>query len=622
MGSVDVEVGLGDAGRLGGQSLEVSGVVVPDQAPRAGRCLAELCDRRVERLQLEPARAGDAQQMSERRVDDAAMARYDDRAPGVGPHRARNGGTDAKVELGGRLAARKHVVVRIPGPVRVAESLDERGERHPVDLRARVVLSEVGIDDHLEVAERRRDRLGGLDRPLEVAGDQDVGRELARRGETVAESFGLPTTEIRQPAAGAESTDHAVDGHIRLAVPDEGEGRQRCLFGVRHPHDGTRPAGGRLARPATYAPRMISVRVLSALVVAGGLAACTSTAEVAVTSDPAPPVASTELAAGPPPTEATPARDATTIAPGETALPVAPADRAAAMCARPGVETWGVVENDRLTEASGLVASRHQPDVLWSHNDGGTTPGIFAIGADGIDLGFHRLDGVDAVDIEDIALVSTDDGDDILLADIGDNARVRDSITVFRFSEPDPAVVGEVTDVERLEFVYPDGPHNAEVLLVDDVAERVVIVTKEQARATDGTADDFGDTLGSLVFEGSFDGHGAGPVELVPAGLIDTPRLERLAMASGLHPATLLGFGGVPTGGDVSADGALIALRTYETVWLWPREPGQSVAEALAGEPCEVTAAPEAQGEAIAFVNGGLVTLGEGVNQPLYRLAG
>ncbi len=367
---------------------------------------------------------------------------------------------------------------------------------------------------------------------------------------------------------------------------------------------------------------MISVRLLGAILVAGGLAACTSTTEVAVTSGPEPPVASTERADGSPPTKATPASDATTNAPSVTTPPDAPADRAAATCARAGVDTWGVVENDRLTEASGLVASRAHPDVLWSHNDGGMTPGVFAIGSDGFDLGFHRLDGVDAVDIEDIALVSTGDGDDILLADIGDNARVRDSITVFRFSEPDPALVGEATDVERLEFVYPDGPHNAEVLLVDDVAGRVVIVTKEQARATDGTADDFGDTRPSLVFEGSLDGHGAGPVELVPAGLIDMPRLERLATASGPHPATLLGFGGVPTGGDVSADGALIALRTYETVWLWPREPGQSVAEALAGEPCEVMVASEAQGEAIAFVGGELVTLGEGVNQPLYRLAG
>ncbi len=367
---------------------------------------------------------------------------------------------------------------------------------------------------------------------------------------------------------------------------------------------------------------MVTVRVLSALLVAGGFAAsCTSTAEVAVTSDPRLPVASTELADTSPPTEATSASAATTAAPSATVLPVAPADRAAAMCARSGVTTWGVVANDRLAEASGLVASRAHPDVLWSHNDGGITPGVFAVATDGFDLGFHPLDAVDAVDVEDIALVSGGDGDDILLADIGDNGAVRDSITVFRFAEPDPAVVGEVTVVERLEFVYPDGPHNAEVLLVDDAAGRVVIVTKEQARAANGTADAVGATLPSLVFEGSLDGHGTGPVELVAAGQIDMSRLEGLAMASGPHPATLLGFGGVPTGGDVSADGALVALRTYEAVWLWARRPGETVAAALAGEPCEVTVAPEAQGEAVAFVGGGLVTLGEGVNQPLHRLA-
>ncbi len=377
---------------------------------------------------------------------------------------------------------------------------------------------------------------------------------------------------------------------------------------------------------------MVGVRLVSALLAASGLAACASTAEVAVTSDPGPSVADAEPDTEPdtvsPPTGAPRASDATTDPPTstdatETTAPSVTADdRAAAMCARSGVDTWGIVANDLLTEASGLVASRAHPDVLWSHNDGGMTPGVFAVASDGFDLGFHPLAGVDAVDIEDIALVSHGEGDGVLLADIGDNGGFRDSIAVFRFPEPDPEVSGEVTDVERLEFVYPDGAHNAEVLLVDDEAGRVVIVTKEQERAADGRPNEFGNTLPSLVFEGSLDGHGSGPVELVGAGVIDMPRLEGLATASGPHPATLLGFGGVPTGGDVSADGALIALRTYETVWLWAREPGQTVAEALAGEPCEVAAAPEAQGEAITFVDAGLLTLGEGVNQPLHHLAG
>jgi hypothetical protein len=368
---------------------------------------------------------------------------------------------------------------------------------------------------------------------------------------------------------------------------------------------------------------VVTVRLVSVLLVAGGLAACASTAETALTTGTS--VARTELDTVPTsieassPTEASPPPDGTA---GPTAAPVTPDDRAAAMCARSGTDTWGVVANDQLVEASGLVASRAHPGVLWSHNDGATAPGIFAVASDGFDLGFHPLDVLDAVDIEDIALMRSAEGEDILLGDIGDNRANRDAITVFRFGEPDPAVVGAVTDVERLEFVYPDGAHNAEVLLVDEDAGLVVIVTKEQARGADGKADQFGNTLPSLVFEGSLDGHGAGPVELVPAGVVDMPRLEGLAAASEPHPATLLGFGGIPTGGDVSADGALIALRTYRTVWLWSREPGESVAEALAGEPCEVRAAPEAQGEAVAFVDGGLVTLGEGVNQPLHRLAG
>jgi hypothetical protein len=39
------------------------------------------------------------------------------------------------------------------------------------------------------------------------------------------------------------------------------------------------------------------------------------------------------------------------------------------------------------------------------------------------------------------------------------------------------------------------------------------------------------------------------------------------------------------------------------------------------GEPCEVAAAFELQGEAIAFAPEGLVTLGEGVGRPLHLIA-
>ena len=47
-----------------------------------------------------------------------------------------------------------------------------------------------------------------------------------------------------------------------------------------------------------------------------------------------------------------------------------------------------------------------------------------------------------------------------------------------------------------------------------------------------------------------------------------------------------LGDGRLITGGDVSPEGSVVGLRTYTEVLLWDRGPGQTVPEALAGQPC------------------------------------
>lgn len=310
---------------------------------------------------------------------------------------------------------------------------------------------------------------------------------------------------------------------------------------------------------------------------------------------------------------------ATTV-PAATVDPVAAAE---AMCARTGVEPSGNVASATLVEASGLVASRTHPGVLWSHNDGGDAA-VVAVGSDGADLGVFPVPVTGAVDAEDIALVGEPGDGSLLLGDIGDNSAQREEIRVDRFAEPDPHAPAAIVDVETLRFRYPDRPHNAEAMMVDDEAGVIVIVTKEQAPDTSGEADAVGRTAPSFVFEGPLDGHVGVPVELTMVGVLDTVALEQRASAGGAHPASLLGFGGVPTGGDVSPDGSLIALRTYQAVWLWPRLPGQRVSEALVTLdefPCEIASVPEAQGEAVAFVDDGLMTLGEGRYRPLHRLA-
>ena len=67
---------------------------------------------------------------------------------------------------------------------------------------------------------------------------------------------------------------------------------------------------------------------------------------------------------------------------------------------------------------------------------------------------------------------------------------------------------------------------------------------------------------------------------------------------------------------DLSADGTVLAVRMYATIWLFDRAPGQTVAEALMSAPCEAPSAPEIQGEAIALhLDGrGYTTISEGLN--------
>ena len=219
--------------------------------------------------------------------------------------------------------------------------------------------------------------------------------------------------------------------------------------------------------------------------------------------------ATVETVSGPSPTSAP-----TTLRPSEPSS----VERAAALCARTGTQVLGTVGSDDLVEASGLVASRVHPGILWSHNDGGDDPGVFAIANDGFDIGFHAVDVDGVTDLEDIAIGRDGNVDVLYLADIGDNGTDRTSVRVYRFPEPSPASVAPVTEVDVLEYVYPDRPHNAETLLVDDANQRLVIVTKEQAPDADGQPDRFGRTEASFILDGPLEGDG--PIELTPVGRV------------------------------------------------------------------------------------------------------
>jgi hypothetical protein len=257
--------------------------------------------------------------------------------------------------------------------------------------------------------------------------------------------------------------------------------------------------------------------------------------------------------------------------------------------------TPGKIANDEITELSGIVSSRRTNSVWWANNDSGDSARLFAVGNNGRSLGEFRLAGVTATDWEDIGIGPGPKAGVAYLyaADIGDNAKARKSVQLYRVPEPavDPAKSAPgaktLNGVARLTLTYPDGPHDAEAFFVDPKTGRLYIVAKEL---------------------------GAAGVYRSPAALAarSTTKLQRVGTVDA---------GPLVTAADITALGDAIALRTYTSVRVFARTGNEKVEAALAGKPCKGKTAKEQQGEAIGFTRDGrgYVTASEGAHPSLHR---
>lgn len=138
-----------------------------------------------------------------------------------------------------------------------------------------------------------------------------------------------------------------------------------------------------------------------------------------------------------------------------------------------------------LNESSGLAASRENPGVFWTMNDG-SEPILYAFDRTGKQRGRVRVTGAKAYDWEGLALGPGPicGRPYLYIGDIGDNRGKRKSITVYRIREP--KLTDKVSErAEQLEFTYPDGPHDAEALLIHPQTGDlyIVIKTKEKVSA-------------------------------------------------------------------------------------------------------------------------------------------
>ncbi len=151
------------------------------------------------------------------------------------------------------------------------------------------------------------------------------------------------------------------------------------------------------------------------------------------------------------------------------------------LAAEPGVDRR--IADSRITESSGLAASHRHRGVLYTHNDSGDSAQIFAIAPDGSTAATFTLASVTPRDWEAISSSVDSSGKAWLwVADIGDNNALRSNgILVHRLAEP--ARLSSATipaaSLTSYRLRYPDGPHNAEALLVHPRTGRLYVVTKQ-----------------------------------------------------------------------------------------------------------------------------------------------
>ena len=200
----------------------------------------------------------------------------------------------------------------------------------------------------------------------------------------------------------------------------------------------------------------------------------------------------------------------------------------------PGVQRIGTIQDPRITESSGVVASRQYPGVFWTHNDGAKPNSyiLYGMSREGKALASFHVTGMVIHDWEDIAI---DNQKHIYVGDIGNNDARRFTIAVHEIDEPNPKLWSGTVPVKRSwKLQFPKAPFDCESLFVWDGFGYVI----------------------SKVFNDQ-------KAEIYRFPLKDTT--ETLT----LERVTQLKIESPVTGADISADGTLLGLVAKSGAYLY-----------------------------------------------------
>ncbi len=239
----------------------------------------------------------------------------------------------------------------------------------------------------------------------------------------------------------------------------------------------------------------------------------------------------------------------------------------------------GAVDRKIISEASGIAKSIDNPGDFWTHNDSGGKPELYLIDSTGQIVQTLYLNNTQNRDWEDIATGPgpLEGQSYIYVADIGDNLGAHASCKIYRLPEPtfkaSDAKKDTIRQVDVIEYVYPDGPRDAETLMIDPITTDIYIVSKRDSH--------------SRIYKATF-----------PQRTSNVFTIEK----TGEIPIPIGGIFDQIVGGDISPDGMEILLKSYVSIYYWRRASvSTSITNLLNMPPIKLPYVVEPQGEAIGF---------------------
>ncbi|MFI7410571.1 WD40 repeat domain-containing protein [Streptomyces sp. NPDC049627] len=137
------------------------------------------------------------------------------------------------------------------------------------------------------------------------------------------------------------------------------------------------------------------------------------------------------------------------------------------------------IKDPRITESSGLAASRQHPGIYWTHNDQDKGAYLYAVDSStGETVATITMTGVGTP--RDVEAISMGPDNQLYVGDIGDNDGVKwPYVWVYRL--PEPTQLKDQT-IRATQYVvkYSDGPRDAESLVVHPKTGRVYIIDKQE----------------------------------------------------------------------------------------------------------------------------------------------